>query len=91
MAYLCREVESVMNAAFSLVGLTSGALLGGVVLSLLIKRGPAWPVVLGMIASLFGMIWINSLKLIYWPWYTLIGFSFMLIVSLPLLRLVKRQ
>ena len=91
VAYLCREVESVMNAAFSLVGLTSGALLGGVVLSLLIKRGPAWPVVFGMIASLFGMIWINSLKLIYWPWYTLIGFSFMLIVSLPLLRLVKRQ
>ena len=80
-----------MDAAFSLVGLTSGALLGGVVLSLFIKRGPAWPVVFGMIASLFGMIWINSLKLVHWPWYTLIGFCLMLIVALPLLRLVKRR
>lgn len=91
VAYLSREVESVMDAAFSLVGLTSGALLGGVVLSLFIKRGPAWPVVFGMMASLFGMIWINSLKLVHWPWYTLIGFCLMLIVALPLLRLVKRR
>jgi Na+/proline symporter len=90
VAYLSREVESVMNAAFSLVGLTSGALLGGVVLSLLIKRGPAWPVVFGMVFSLFSMIWINWLKFVHWPWYTLIGFCIMVFVSLSLFRFAKR-
>ena len=61
VAFLSREITSVMNAAFSLVGLTSGALLGGIVLSLVVKRGVAWPVITGMIASLVGMIWVNSL------------------------------
>ena len=61
VAFLSREITSVMNAAFSLVGLTSGALLGGIVLSLVVKRGAAWPVITGMIASLVGMIWVNSL------------------------------
>ena len=61
VAYLSREVESVMNAAFSLVGLTSGGLLGGVILSLLLKKSPSWPVVLGMLVSFLGMVWINSL------------------------------
>ncbi|MBO60611.1 MAG: sodium:solute symporter [Verrucomicrobiales bacterium] len=61
VAFLSREITSVMNAAFSLVGLTSGALLGGIVISLVVKRGAAWPVITGMIASLVGMIWVNSL------------------------------
>jgi hypothetical protein len=61
VAFLSREVSSVMDAAFSLVGLTSGALLGGIVLSLGTKGRLAWPVVAGMITSLAGMIWVNSL------------------------------
>ena len=91
VAYLTREVESVMNTAFSLVGLTSGALLGGVFLSLLIKRGTAWPVVVGMILSLITMIWIDSLKVVHWPWYTLIGFCLMMVSTIPLLLFSKRQ
>jgi len=91
VAYLTREVESVMNTAFSLVGLTSGALLGGVFLSLLIKRGTAWPVVVGMILSLITMIWIDSLKVVHWPWYTLIGFCLMVVSTIPLLLFSKRQ
>ena len=38
VAFLSREITSVMNAAFSLVGLT-GALLGGIVLSIVSNRG----------------------------------------------------
>ena len=41
VALLCREITSVMDAAFSLVGLTSGALLGGIVLSLVVNGRPA--------------------------------------------------
>jgi SSS family solute:Na+ symporter len=89
VAYLSREVPYVLNAAFSLRGLTSGALLGGLTLVLFWKRGPALPVCLGMIGSLLGMIWITQAEWhtallqgkIAWPWYTLIGMLITFIVS----------
>ncbi|MGA2864062.1 MAG: hypothetical protein ABSF95_06195 [Verrucomicrobiota bacterium] len=88
IAYLSRQVEFVLNAAFSLRGLTSGALLGGLGLALFWRKGRAAPVVLGMLTSLAVMTAIQALpKLaatrqwwmkmigteIFWPWYTLIG------------------
>jgi SSS family transporter len=77
VAYLSREVVFVLNAAFSLRGLTSGALLGGLCLMLIWRHGRAAPVVFGMIISLLFMIgvtlnWFWSTP-IDWPWYTLIG------------------
>ena len=89
VAFLSREITSVMSAAFSLVGLTSGALLGGIVLSIVSNRGAAWPVVAGMIASLIGMIWVHSTGAVHWPWYTLIGAGILFLVSVPLLLLAK--
>ncbi|HCV97906.1 MAG TPA: hypothetical protein DGJ56_01285, partial [Verrucomicrobiales bacterium] len=89
VAFLSREITSVMNAAFSLVGLTSGALLGGIVLSIVSNRGAAWPVGAGMIASLIGMIWVHSTGVVHWPWYTLIGAGILFLVSVPLLLLAK--
>ena len=91
VAFLSREITSVMNAAFSLVGLTSGALLGGIVLSIVVKRGAAWPVVAGMIVSLTGMIWVHSTGTVHWPWYTLIGAGILFLVSVPLLLLAKAK
>ena len=38
VAYASREVESVMNTAFALAGLTSGGLLGGVLLVLVLNN-----------------------------------------------------
>jgi Na+/proline symporter len=83
VAYLSREVPYVLNAAFSLRGLTSGALLGSLGLVLFWKRGSAIPIFVGMIGSLLAMIWITEkLKIttpsgdqggIAWPWFTLIG------------------
>ena len=88
MAYLSREVEFVLNAAFSLRGLTSGALLGGLAMAIFQRRGGARPVVIGMCVSLVVMTALQLLpKLdstkaawqsivgpeIFWPWYTLIG------------------
>ena len=91
VAYLSsRQVQFVVNAAFSLRGLTSGALLGGLILAVFWRQGRAAPVVLGMFASLCVMTAIQTLpKLaatrglwmrivgteIYWPWYTLIGLT----------------
>ena len=88
IAYLSRQVDFVLNAAFSLRGLTSGALLGGLALAVFWKRGRPIPVITGMLASLGVMTAIQTLPKwdltkefwaravgpeIFWPWYTLIG------------------
>src|SRR5439155_22804749 len=45
VAYLSRKKDSVLNAAFALRGLTSGALLGGLILAVFWKRGRAVSVI----------------------------------------------
>ena len=75
VAVLTQHVESVLNAAFDLRGLTSGALLGGLLLAVFWKKARARPVIAAMAASVSVMIVINwFLKgKVFWPWYTLIG------------------
>ncbi len=89
-AYVSRQVAFVLNAAFSLRGLTSGALLGGLILAVFWKRGRPAPVVIGMLASLAVMIviqvepafWKKTLGTeIFWPWYTLIGATLTLCIA----------
>jgi SSS family solute:Na+ symporter len=104
IAYLSRQVEFVLNAAFSLRGLTSGALLGGLLLAVFWKKGRAWPVIAGMLTSLGAMamlqilpqlswskdLWMRTVGTeIYWPWYTLIGCLITLFTALGLARLTK--
>jgi solute:Na+ symporter, SSS family len=75
VAMLTKHVESALNVAFALRGLTSGALLGGLLLAVFWKKGRAVPVMAGMAMSLGVMIILNTAAkdLIFWPWYTLIG------------------
>lgn len=88
VAWLTREVQFVLNAAFSLRGLTSGALLGGLILALFVHGIGARAVVVGMLASVAGMnllYWPPNLPAVrgwwmdtfggevFWPWFTLIG------------------
>src|SRR6266446_3627471 len=75
VAVLTQHVESVLNAAFDLRGLTSGALLGGLLLAVFWKKGRARPVIAAMSASVIVMIVINWFfkEKVFWPWYTLIG------------------
>lgn len=87
VAYLSREVEYVLNAAFSLRGLTSGALLGSLALVVFWRKAHWLPICVGMIGSLVAMIFLSRLEWvtsnvptvqtakIAWPWYTLIGTS----------------
>jgi SSS family solute:Na+ symporter len=101
IAYLSRQVDFVLNAAFSLRGLTSGALLGGLALAIFWKNRRAFPVVTGMLSSLAVMtavqvlpaqsatrpIWMKLVGTeIFWPWYTLLG----VIVTLSVAWLVNR-
>jgi Na+/proline symporter len=76
VAYISRRVEFVLNAAFSLRGLTSGALLGGLALAIFWKKGRTVSVITAMLVSLAMMTAIQTVPIgiqIYWPWYTLIG------------------
>lgn len=88
VAWLTREVQFVLNAAFSLRGLTSGSLLGGLILALFVHGIGARAVVVGMLASVAGMnllYWPPNLPAVrgwwmdtfggevFWPWFTLIG------------------
>ena len=88
IAYLSRKVDFVLNAAFSLRGLTSGALVGGLILAVFWPKGRALPVISGMLLSLATMtaiqllpkwhvtsaLWMRLVGTeIFWPWYTLIG------------------
>ena len=91
VASLSREVEYVLNAAFSLRGLTSGALLGGLMLVLFWRKGQAWPIVFGAFVSLGAMIWLSRCEWnqaapngealptkLAWPWFTLTGATLMM-------------
>lgn len=75
VALLTRTVESVLNAAFALNGLTSGAMLGGLVVALWWRRGSPVPVIAGMLAALAVMtvLFVNWRTHVAWPWYTLLG------------------
>jgi solute:Na+ symporter, SSS family len=104
-AYLSRRVEFVLNAAFSLRGLTSGALVGGLILALAWRKTGPMPVIAGMLASLGVMTAIEVLPSlpatkpfwmahvgtpIFWPWYTLIGALVTLAVATLTRSLLRR-
>ena len=88
VAWMSREVQFVLNAAFSLRGLTSGALLGGLILAVFARRVGPRAAMIGMTASLLTMNaiywppkipavtewWMNTFGgEVFWPWFTLIG------------------
>jgi SSS family transporter len=90
VAFLTRKNDSVLNAAFALRGLTSGALLGSLMLTLLWRKGNSIPVIIGMFAALGVMTTIFVKTNIFWPWYTLIGTVVMLSTAY-LMRLFVRN
>ncbi len=87
-AWLTREVTFVLNAAFSLRGLTAGALLGSLIIALFWRRLGPRATMVGMTASLVVMnliYWPANIAVtkdwwlrifggeVFWPWFTLIG------------------
>jgi len=88
VAWLTREVTFVLNAAFSLRGLASGALLGGLILALFGRGVGPRAAVAGMLTALVVMnviywpatvpslreAWLRTFGgEVFWPWFTLIG------------------
>ena len=66
VGYASRKVEFVLNAAFSLRGLTSGALLGGLLLAVLWRKSRAWPIITSMTISLLVMTALQLLPKMEW-------------------------
>ncbi|MCP5515695.1 MAG: sodium/solute symporter [Verrucomicrobiales bacterium] len=91
VALLTRQVTSVLNAAFALNGLTSGPLLGGLILAVVWRHGRALPVVVGMLTAFLAMAAIHTGLNVFWPWYTLIGCTVTLTVAAGLRRLLPAQ
>lgn len=105
VAWLSREVKFVFNTAFSLRGLTSGALLGGLLIAVFKPKIGAKPTVIGMVAALFFMtliqtlpkweltkeIWAKTIGTeIHWPWYTLIGTTVTLAVAFLSFKVLEK-
>jgi SSS family transporter len=106
VAWLTREVPFVLNAAFSLRGLTSGALLGSLIIALFWRRLGATAAMTGMIASLVVMnvmYWPAKVALtkewwmktcggeVFWPWFTLIGTAVALAVAFGTKTVLGRE
>lgn len=93
VAFASQGVDFILNWAFSLNGLTSGALLGGILLAIFAKRTSPIAVIAGMLCSLVAMIAISQYSWatvvagepvahkIFWPWYTLIGTVLTLLIA----------
>lgn len=101
VAFLTRKSPSVLDAAFALRGLTAGALLGSLMLTLLWRKASSVPVIIAMFASLIVMTciflaakgiqpYLSLFGKIFWPWYTLIGTGVMLSTAY-LMRLFFRD
>ncbi|MGH7971288.1 MAG: sodium:solute symporter family transporter, partial [Limisphaerales bacterium] len=106
VASLSRQVEFVLNTAFSLRGLTSGALAAGLGIAIFSRRGRAAPLVAGMFVSLVTMAavqilpnWTPTKALwtavfgtdIFWPWYTVIGAAITVTVTCVLRRFLPER
>jgi SSS family solute:Na+ symporter len=91
VAYLSRQVQFILNASFTLRGLTSGGLLGGLMLAVFWKQGSAFPVITGMICSLAIMVWISPLGHagagIAPYWFTAIGCAITILIALTTQKL----
>jgi len=88
VAWLTRQVPFVLNAAMEVRGLTSGALLGSLLLAVFWRQAGQRATVTGMAAAIVVMnllYWPPRLELtrewweatigkgVFWPWFTLIG------------------
>ena len=85
VAFVSRQAPFVYNLAFTLTGLTSGAMLGGVLLAVFWRNAGPVPVMIGMAASVLVMIGVSQIswtvesggkpetQKVFWPWFTLVG------------------
>lgn len=90
VAFLTREAQSLLDTAFALHGLTTGAMLGAMLLAMWWGRGKSTPVVAGIAVSMLVMIAVKLWTPIAWPWYTTIGAAVTFVIAISV-RAVQRS
>jgi SSS family transporter len=73
IAFLSRDVGSVLTVGLAIASLIYGPMLGAFLLGVLTRRANQIGVVTGMLASLAAMIYVWNMTAIAWTWYVLIG------------------
>jgi SSS family transporter len=84
VAIVCKHAPSIFDLAFTLAGLTAGAVLGAFLYGLIFRRGHFVPAIVGMAVSVCFMVVFNMLRMetktfgapwlqVNWPWHAPIG------------------
>jgi Na+/proline symporter len=73
IAFVSRNVKSVLEAGLSIASILYGALLGVFLLGILTRRVGERAAIAGMAASVVTMGFVKFLTPIAWTWYVLIG------------------
>ena len=81
--------DPLVEVGLTIASFTYGGLLGFFVLGLTKIKFTSFSVITGFISSISFMILIVVFTSIAWPWYTLIGLIFMILVSI-LIRLIEQ-
>jgi SSS family transporter len=73
IAFLSRDIGSVLTVGLAIASLIYGPMLGAFLLGVLTKRANQTGVVVGMLASIITMVLVWTYTAIAWTWYVLIG------------------
>ena len=73
IAFISRNVRSVLEAGLSIASILYGALLGVFLLGILTRGVGERAAIAGMLASVVAMGYVNRFTSIAWTWYVLIG------------------
>jgi len=91
VAFLFMESsKAVVEIALSIASFTYGGLLGTFLLGIVKKKTPQEDALAGVVAGIFVMITVITLKLTAWTWFTLIGVLTTMIIGSLLASLQKK-
>jgi len=76
VAYFCRHLNrSALDLALSVASLINGPILGVFLVGTFLRRVSQPPALIGMVVSIFSMLYIYFFTKIAWTWYVFIGSS----------------
>jgi len=73
--------QAVVELALSIASFTYGGILGTFLLGILVKSATEKDAMIGFASGIIVMIFVISIKLVAWTWFTLIGVAVTLIAG----------
>ncbi|RJP56374.1 MAG: hypothetical protein C4541_12460 [Candidatus Auribacter fodinae] len=81
IAYLCKNMGTVLIVSFKITSFTYGALLGVFLIGTLTKRGNETGTIVAMLTSL-PVVYFVSKTPVAWPWYIVVGTAWTFLVGI---------